>query len=50
VGRGLIGDIQRVVCVSRVAVYELMYLIEDSVEKVKVALGGDLVLHANIVE
>ena len=41
-GRGLIGDIQRVVC-ARVAVYELMYSIEDSVEKVKVALGGDLV-------
>ena len=42
--RGLIGGIQHehVVC-ARVGVYELMYSIEDSVEKVKVALGGDLV-------
>ena len=50
VGRGLMGDMQQRVVCARVVVYKLMYSIEDSVEKERLTLGRDLVLHANIVK
>jgi hypothetical protein len=50
VGRGLMGDMQQRVVCARVVVYKLMYSIEDSVEKERLTLGRDLVLHTNIVK
>ena len=44
------GDMQQRVVFARVVVYKLMYSIEDSVEKERLTLGRDLVLHANIVK